>query len=150
MGREVDVYDFPPCNIDDRDKILYKNQGYAPGDRSRFIKYQRMRIKVFVFRIASKAECLLDSRGKREPLLVANCPAIRGNLVGLDAYGTLNSRKRFSTEGSLSLTNFLCQPLNLRVFFYNFFTFQQFFWRNLGLGTGGKLFDRLYGPSPPS
>lgn len=133
MSREVNVYNFPFHRIDDGDKVLHNNQGYAPGKRGRCIRYQRMSIKIFVFRITSEAESLLDSRGKREPLVIADRPAICGDLVGLDTYGTLNLRKRFSAEGSLLLTNFLCQPLNLGVLFYDIFTVQKFFWRNLGL-----------------
>jgi hypothetical protein len=109
-----------------------------------------MSVEVFVFRITGEAQSLLDSRGKREPLVVADCPAICGNLVGLDAYGTLNSMKRFSTEEELLLTYFLRQPLDLGVFFYDLLTFHKFFWGILGLHASCKLFDKLYGPSTPS
>ena len=96
---EVNVYDFSRRNIDDGDKVLYKNQGHATGDRGREMKYQGMSIKIFVFGISSEDYPLLDSRGKREPIVIADCPAVSGDLVGLDAYETFNSKKRFSTEG---------------------------------------------------
>ena len=80
--------------------------------------YQRVSIKVLVFRIPSETYCLLDSSGDWEPFVIANCPAICGDLVGLDACEILNPVDRF-TEAGPPLTDFLRQPLNLAVLLYN-------------------------------
>jgi hypothetical protein len=53
-----------------------------------------------MFRIPSETYYLLDSSGEWEPFVIANCPAIRGDLVGLDACGTLNSVGEFTEVGS--------------------------------------------------
>jgi len=62
--------------------------------------YQRMSIEVLVFRIPSETYSLLDSGGEWEPFVITDCPAIYGDLVGLDACGTLNSVDRFTEAGS--------------------------------------------------
>ena len=62
--------------------------------------YQRVSIKVLMFRIPSETYSLLDSGGEWEPFVIANCPAICRDLVGLDACGTLDSVDRFAEAGS--------------------------------------------------
>jgi len=53
VSREVNVNDFPSCDIDDRDKVLCKNQGRFGEKRSP--DYQRMCIEIVVFRVTGEA-----------------------------------------------------------------------------------------------
>jgi len=94
--------------------------------------HQRMGVQVLVFRISSEAKPLLDSSGQWKSVVIANCPAICGDLVGFDACGASNSTDRFTGAAPLP-TDFLRQPPNLRVRLDDLLTVLQFPGRNLGL-----------------
>jgi len=125
VGGEINMYDCPGCTINDWDKVLREKAMRSVLPEIVGVAYQGVSIKVLVFRIPSETQSLLDSAGQWEPLVIANGPAICINLVGFDAYGILNSMGRF-TEVGPPLTDFLGQPLNLGVGFYNIFTVQKF------------------------
>ena len=84
-----------------------------------------MGIQVLMFRISGETKSLLDPGGQWEPVIIANCPAIRGNLVGLDAYETSSSIRQFA-EAGLLLTDFLRQPSNLGIRPYDPLTVLEF------------------------
>lgn len=65
-----------------------------------FAAYQRMSVEVLVFRIPSETYSLLNSGGEWEPFVIANCPAVYRDLVGLDTCGTLDPLDGFTEAGS--------------------------------------------------
>ena len=51
MSREVNMYDFPACGINDRDKVLRGEVFTGVLLKTGLVAYQRVSIEVLVFRI---------------------------------------------------------------------------------------------------
>ena len=100
VSREVNMYDLPNHHINNWDKVLRGKTTVSMLSEIGFAAYQRMSVEVLVFRIPSETYSLLNSGGEWEPFVIANCPAVYRDLVGLDTCGTLDPLDGFTEAGS--------------------------------------------------